>query len=223
MIERRFGKRLMEYEGKECIHKNKETNNKVAVIVETREAYFLPHVIKNICEKLGDTWNLHIFVNEEVLKYLKRELPDVEYRTTLLLSKKLSIENYSYLLRSKEFWRSIKEEKILIFQTDTYLFHEIPEWVLEYDFIGAPCGVIKNYDEFTINGGLSIRSKKAMIECSLEDKENNYIVAPEDVYFSSVMRGNYKLPNYFRATEFSTENINERRSIGIHGTDKYYF
>ena len=222
MIEKSFGKLLMEYSDKKCIHKNNDTNTKVAVIVETRRAYFLPHVIKNILDKLGEGWNLHIFVNERVLRYLRTELPDCDYRITFLRTEKLSINDYSFLLRSKDFWNCIKEETILIFQTDTYLFCEIPDCYLEYDFIGAPCGEIKNINDFVINGGLSIRSKKAMLECALNENVNLAIVDPEDVYFSNIMRGKYNLPDYYKASRFSTENIYDRSSIGIHGTDKYY-
>lgn len=225
MIQNDVGKHLVEtYYFMECQHRNKDENTRVAVLVETRDAFFLPLVIKNFCLTLGDDWNFHFFINERVEQFLSKELPDFKYRLTRLRENKIRPEQYSFLLRQRSFWENIREETILIFQGDCLLLHSIPLWVEQFDMIGAPCGLIHD-DRCTFNGGFSLRKRTAMLEVALTDEKQNETEArPEDVFFTDELSKQkiYKLPNVQTAFQFATESVYSTHCIGIHGTDKYY-
>jgi len=225
MIQNDVGKHLVEtYYFMECQHLNKDENTRVAVLVETRDAFFLPLVIKNFCLTLGDDWNFHFFINERVEQFLSKELPDFKYRLTRLRENKIRPEQYSFLLRQRSFWEKIREETILIFQGDCLLLRSIPLWVEQFDMIGAPCGLIHD-DRCTFNGGFSLRKRTAMLEVALTDEKQNKTEArPEDVFFTDELwkQKIYKLPNVQTAFQFATESVYSTHCIGIHGTDKYY-
>lgn len=228
MIQYEAGEYLMRYFSKECIHKNSELNTKVAVIVETRNAFFFPLVIKNVCDKLGPTWNIHLFIVPELVPFIENEFPQCFFHITKLElpypSRNFRECEYSRLLRSVDFWNHIKEEGVLIFQTDSLLLRDIPTWVEGYDMIGAPCGTYDE-DKVIFNGGLSYRSRRAMLSLGLDEIANKKEQRPEDVFFTEEMRafGNkYKLPNIAKAEEFASETLQRTNCIGIHATDKYY-
>lgn len=225
MIQHDVGKHLVEtYYFMECHHRNRDENTRVAVLVETRDAFFLPLVIKNFCLTLGDEWNFHLFINERVEQFLKTELPDFKYRLTRIHENKIRPEQYSFLLRQRCFWENIREETILVFQGDCLLLRPIPLWAEQYDMMGAPCGLIHN-DRCTFNGGFSIRKRTAMLEVALVDsQQNENETRPEDVFFTEELwkKKIYKLPSVQTAFQFATESVYSTHCIGIHGTDKYY-
>lgn len=222
MIQNNVAKYLiMTYSYRECVHVNRPENRKVAVLVETRDCYFLPFVIKNFCHLLGEGWNFHLFVNERVRNFLLEELPHFQYHWTPLHAQRLDGAQYSSLLRQKDFWGQIKEETILIFQTDCLLLQPIPMWAETYDMIGAPCGE----NSSIYNGGFSLRSKKAMMQVALCREANELERRPEDVFYTQEMRKcgeRFKLPDTKTAYQFATEDVYSTHPIGIHGTDKYY-
>lgn len=228
MIQNDVGKWLEDnYSHVVCKHENKPENTRVAVLVETRDAFFLPLVIKNFVSLLGEKWNFHLFLNEKVKNFLSRELPEFQYQWTPLPSSRMTTPQYSLLLRQSVFWEKIKEETILLFQMDCLLLRPIPTWAEKYDMIGAPCGVICG-DRCTFNGGFSLRKKKAMLEVALTtEQQNQRETRPEDVFFTEELwkkkeEFHFHLPNMVTAFQFATENVYSTHPIGIHGTDKYY-
>jgi hypothetical protein len=132
---------------------------------------------------------------------------------------------YSSLLRQSVFWGQIKEETILLFQTDCLLLRPIPTWAEQYDMIGAPCGMICG-DRCTFNGGFSLRKKTAMLKVALTtEQQNQQETRPEDVFFTEELwkqQEECHLPSINTAFQFATENVYSTHPIGIHGTDKYY-
>jgi len=225
MIQKDVGNHLIQtYGSVECHHQNKEENTRVAVLVETRDAFFLPYVIKNFCTILGEHWNFHLFVNKKVVQYLSQELPHFQYRLTLLQEERATPQQYSFLLRKKQFWEEIVEDTLLIFQTDCLLLRPIPLWAEHYDMMGAPCGVIQG-DLCVLNGGFSLRKRQAMLEVALDDDQQNQTeTRPEDVFFTEELRKkkSCELPSVRTAFLFATESVYSTHPIGIHGTDKYY-
>ena len=164
---------------------NSDKNDKVAVIVEPRNHRLLEPVIRNVMHHLGKEWNLHIFGHD--LAYIKSSFPKSNFTFTGLTSNNLTTEEYNKLLRNLDFWNAIKQEHILIFQTDSFIMNKLPnlDKYLEYPFIG---GVYKSYifenkqvngwdergaiqltdtpkQDFSINGNFSLRKKSAMVDC----------------------------------------------------------
>lgn len=229
MIQYDVAKILLEYMDKPCKHKNTPDNKKVAVAVETRDTFFFPLVIKNFVHRLGPKWNFHFFVTTKVRDQLKIMLPDCDFKITIITHPLVfHIENYSSLLKSTEFWQHIKEDTVMVYQSDCILLRQVPEWVEDYDMIGAPCGSIKSDTDFVMNGGLSVRRRKVMEELSLDLIDTVEDNRPEDVYFHERMMEEpekYNLPIISTASTFASEAVSHRTLntvIGIHGTDKYF-
>jgi hypothetical protein len=213
---------LIDFEGKhgELTHTNVPENTRAAIIIETRPLYFLPKVIRNAMYFLGPRWNLYVFSGEPAFPYLQQTLG----RWGVMLAKlpgihRLSSADYSRLLSTAEFWRHFPEEKLLVFQVDCILCGSNVEEFTQYDFVGAPCS---RFDEhYVANGGLSLRSKSVMLECSTRFSRSDNV--PEDVFFTSAVRQiGAAMPDLHTAASFAVESIYVRHPVGVHGTDKCY-
>ncbi len=184
-----------------CV-KKKSTNKKVAVIVEPRNHQLLQSVVYNVMNSLGEEWNLHIFSHDQ--QFVQSLFPNWEYQLSLLQSNNLTVKQYNTLFQSKQFWESIHEETVLIFQTDSFIMNpdiNINQF-LKYSFIGGiyryittnelkekypNVGYTDNYNltgiqlhnspklNFSINGGFSLRKKSVMINCLEKISYSNII------------------------------------------------
>ena len=195
---------------------NKSSYN--CLIIEPRNHEFLEKIMINFAFKLGNQFTmqlLHGNKNKELANNIKNKIKNLNLVN--LNIDNLTIKEYSRLLKKDIFWENIKGDKVLIFQTDTYLFKEIPEKFLQYDYIGAPWEK-ENIDSKTFvgNGGLSIRNKKIIIDIC-KKYGNNDIDLSEDVFFSKYCKiCKYNLASKNVAKEFSVENVYYHNPIGIH-------
>jgi hypothetical protein len=157
--------KLVPYIPSEFPHINKNSNKK-SLLVETR---ILPHtefVIKNTIQKLGDGWGHMIFCSTEnhqqIQEICKEISSDIEI---IVLEKEIQTKNdYNNLMLSLDFWNQVKCEKVLVYQTDTFIFKDFDDDFLQWDFIGAPIenplcfSPIFTGIDFIGNGGFSLRS-----------------------------------------------------------------
>jgi len=171
-----------------------QESDRAAVIVDNRDLFFLPLVIKNFKYFLGKDWNVYL---------IRPDFP-------------VTKEVYSSMLKNTVFWEQFREEKILIFQYDCICCQPLDPRFLAYDYIGAPCGT----DFIALNGGLSLRSKSKMIEAIDAHAASDEI---EDYYFTNALVAlGAHLPDVQTAIEFSVESHYSALPFGVHGTDKYY-
>lgn len=130
-----------------------------------------------------------------------------------------TLKDYNKLLTDKNFWQEIPFDKVLIFQHDSGLLRHGIEEFLEYDFIGAP---LYHIDFPAMNGGLSLRSKEAMIKC-IDHKPWNANLGNEDIYFCNILKEiGCNLPAKEVAQQFSVETIFGLGSLGYHAVDKWH-
>ena len=128
--------------------------------------------------------NLYIFGGSQNQEYIKGLFPPSEHQYHLfdLGMSNLTQESYSMLLQTTHFWRQIKEENILIFQTDSFIVQPRPieqflEWVQLYGYLGGryQFGIQLDSEYHHLvkplkypcnrNGGFSLRTKSAMLAC----------------------------------------------------------
>jgi Protein of unknown function (DUF5672) len=200
-------------------HQNTPENARAAVIVEARPFFFLPKVIRNAMFFLGPTWNLHVFCGELSHDFLQTSLRGWNVNVTKFPRvAHLSVNDYNGILLSPRFWTSFREERILVFQSDSILAGTNVEEFANFDFVGAPCGRFD--EEYVANGGLSLRSRRLMLDClRLSSKPG----VPEDVFFTGAARKlGAKMPDMRTATRFSVESLYTEHPFGVHGTDKCY-
>jgi hypothetical protein len=187
-------------------------SNLAAVIVETRELDGLTRIISEHLYHLPEYTHLYIFTNKNNLNLIdyyqgNATIYDVDVKT---------LEQYNQLLTSPEFWLSIDEENILIFQHDSMLLRGGIEEFYDYDYVGANW----YFQKWGGNGGLSFRHKSAMIKCIASGR--NMPLINEDVYFSNKLKSlGLKLAPPEVNERFSVETLFKLGSMGYHAIDKY--
>lgn len=127
-----------------------------------------------------------------------------------------SIADYNNLMVSKRLWRNLNNfEFVIVIQHDSQLLRNGIEEYLQYDFCGAPIKWLPNM----MNGGLSIRSTKAMMKVI---NSIDYDGDAEDLFFcKSLYQLSGFMPTINEAMKFSVETIYYETPIGIHAPDKY--
>ena len=213
-----------------------KNSNKKSLIVECRELKHNEFVIKNTIQKLGDGWGHIIYCHKNNHNQIKSICDSISDQIEIkLLNKNLDRNGYNNLLLDLNFWNDFDCEKVLIYQTDTFILNDFDSSFLEYDYVGAPWSIehaahikknLEIKEDIIIgNGGLSIRSLYKTRE-SLEGKLNLDLInnknldtsldkIPEDLYFSILNKGN-KFPSFQRALDFSTEIDFIPSSFGLH-------
>lgn len=208
----------------------------VAVIVEPRPDN-LVETIKIYMEILPKNTHFQIYhgINNKRLleETFENEIRDHKIFLINLYVDNLNIQSYSDLLTSIDFWKSIKSENVLIFQTDSTPCRNSSfkiEDFMEYDFIGAPVnttinnflhfyflpkGYYVNYKNF-MNGGLSFRKKSSMIKALQKYPWDGKMT--EDVWLCMALyKLGGKLPTKEEARKFSFESERlEAIPWGIH-------
>lgn len=231
---------------------NSSENTKCAAIIEPRCHDFLEPVIRNVMHFLGKGWNLVVYCGTDNEAWLNDKLIGWHIRYVNLGVKNLSPDMHNKLCMKRSFWENIREEKVLIFQTDSFMLRSGVESFLDYDFVGA--FTLNPYEQAPLdpnktgmtlgmfNGGFSLRTRLAMIDCidkiDLEKIDEfrkskgrdslptitYYGTIAEDIYFVTAcsILGK-KLPTKQAACDFSTEALYTKTSVGLHGLDKRFF
>lgn len=150
-------------------------SDKIAVIVDPRYDDMMEAVIRNFMHFLNKCgWNLMIFSDVSHKERIARDFPTCLFSSieekwiTRNPSANMSLDAYNSIFLSKSFWGSIPATHIAIFQKDCIMYHMFDESLfLSYDFAGANYFHPFAIASFSggINGGFSLRNKKAMIEC----------------------------------------------------------
>jgi len=204
------------FENEDNINDEKYT----AVIIEPRKHNALEFVLENFVENLSRDWDFIIFhgnLNEDYIvkilnsnSILKKNLDRIKLIN--LNVDNLTINEYSNLLVSKDFYKDIPTEIFLIFQTDSIICKGNKNLInkfLEYDYAGAPWP-----DKVVGNGGMSLRRKSKMIEIMEGCPYSNQ---PEDIYFSKACPEiTRSVPDFEDAKEFSIETVFNDKSFGVH-------
>lgn len=130
-----------------------------------------------------------------------------------------SIADYNSLMTSKRLWRNLSNfESVIVFQHDSQLVRHGIEDFLQYEFCGAPIAWFQNPFNL-MNGGLSIRSPKAMMRVI---NSIDYDGDAEDLFFcKSLYQLNGFMPTCDEAKKFSVETLWHDSPIGVHAPEKY--
>jgi hypothetical protein len=194
-----------------------------ALIIEPREHKAFNFVINNFLSCLSDEWGIIIFHGNKNKEYVQNIINNLEeiYKSRIINLINLNVENltlesYSNLFFSKEFYDYIPTNTFLVFQTDTIILKENKNninFFLEYDYVGGPWAANK----LVGNGGLSLRKKNKMLEI-LESKKASENPIHEDAFFSCDIDDKiaYNVPSCEIAKMFSVETIFYENPFGIH-------
>ena len=212
---------LNNYLNKNITYKHKDNCSNLMAIFETRLSLSLILVIKNAIDKLPN-FNLMVISTKRNLEFLEKIFGKIYYKVEVNKTK-INLKEYSDFLRSKNFWSNIKEEQVLVFQSDALFLRNIKDKEFkDLSMLGAVCLNFEDNDKFAINGGFSLRNKNLMLELC----ENKVITSEiEDIFYTEQIRKFYPelLPQLNDCHNFAIESYgNKLVAKGIHGTDKYY-
>jgi len=217
----------------------KKRDNVIVLIDNRPNIMSVYSVLFAILNMDKDKWNVVVYTSNKSKSFYEQHLGKrAEIRTNLsatyLDAPRFNIDVYNKFMMSSDLWRDLESwNKTLIIQDDGVIVRPGVEKYLKWDYIGAPWidapenDYLKEhvYKEMVGNGGLSLRSIKAMVDIStkyVKEKNqlfyHNIVRIPEDAYFVKAMvkEGCYKLPNKQTASEFSSEQIINMSSIGFH-------
>ena len=221
MIEINCQNYLNTYLNKQVIYKHKENCKNLMLILETRLSLSLILVIKNALYKMPN-FNFMIISTKSTINFLEKIFGELPYKIEINKSK-INLDEYSKILLDQSIWRKIKEERVLIFQSDSIVLRNIQD--LEFpklSMLGPVCVNLDDKEKFVMNGGFSFRNKDLMIElCTNKPITSNI----EDIFYSEQIRKYYPelMPSIDECNDFAIESIgNKLKAKGIHGTDKYY-
>lgn len=215
-------------------------SRKKSLLIETRALPHLEFVIKNTILKLGEGWGHMVMCSEENYGQVAAICADISDKIDISLAGKAirSIDDYNSMCLDAAFWEAIDCEKILFYQSDTFLFEDLSQRFLEYDYIGAPWGPgahsarirsLLGLPEELIcgNGGLSLRSVSLMKQAladpgfshwkNITELDRKLSQIPEDVFFSLYASRHGKIPSAETALAFSFEGFeNLRKQPPLH-------
>ena len=196
---------------------SKETDH-YAVIIEPRNHKDLLTVIKSTMFHLNETnsiikWGLQIFHGNQNKEFVE----NIQLNLGNIVLTNMDIDNFTHqehsrYMESVEFWKQVKGEKALIFQTDSLLLRSGIDEFLKYDYVGAPWRKPKE-NQWVGNGGLSLRSVSKMIEICENNPVNEEIL--EDIYFMKYMKG-IGVADIETAMRFSMEDVFSPNPLGVH-------
>jgi hypothetical protein len=146
---------------------------KTAVIVDSRFNPLMESVIRNFMHFLSPhEWNLCIVSYSNYETQIKSIFPncifkemDEKYIYFKDNIPNITISSYNKMFLDANFWKELPGEHFLFFQTDCIMYKMFDDSFLDYDYCGA-----NYYNEQSVfygglNGGCSLRKKKAMIDC----------------------------------------------------------
>lgn len=218
---------------------NRGSNDKVAIIIEPRKYPWLEAVVRNVMYYLGDGWNLEIVTSQENKEWVSGLFPASSFRVSTIPFDNINQTIYNAFLLHSWFWMRLREEHVLVFQSDCIMFRGGVDHFIEYDYAGANYFHPQHVAPQTggIQGGFSLRRRTTMIECLQKitwDDINKYrkahgmkrLTEPlhEDIFFTYACEILQKrtLPIADRKA-FSIEAEYYERPIAHHGTTKSYF
>merc|ERR1719362_1956964 len=86
---------------------------------------------------------------------------------------------YTHLLESPRFWNLLRCNRVLIFQSDTVFCRGSPVSInefAEFPYIGGQSpGMDGGHGRIHMNGGFSLRSRPAMLECIEHDMHDEVL------------------------------------------------
>jgi hypothetical protein len=207
--------------------KYNENNNKTLLFIDSRKLDHMSSLFRLFLYSVDSSWNFTIICTKECVDFYRDICIKLGVQPKIIVLK-FPLKNrsdYNKMLFTKDFWDLIREENILLFQSDSIVFGKFKNDFLKYDYIGS---LIPGF-ELIMNGGTSFRKKSMMLKCikkypvskltsSFDNIYGNMLIdgiIGEDIYFSRcVSKLNENITDKNIAHKFSSEAFHCQSSYG---------
>jgi hypothetical protein len=199
-----------------------------AIFFDWRRSPFTEFSLRNVMHFLGESWGLQIFVPEALGRWMQELTKDWHFVHTHVFPSSLILRGQNISDRVKkdiEFWRNLKGQQQLFFNSDSMLCRRNIEDFRMFDYIGAPwpSNVVSPWCRVG-SGGFSLRRKAVMIEICETCNLHPLVIGPEDAFFSVNLHmtpGRYKVASSEIAQIFAVERIFHPFPLGINRPWKF--
>jgi hypothetical protein len=185
-------------------------------------------VLRNCMMRLDGDWGLQIITTAALKPWISGIVGDWSgirvdvWDKATATGKALSLDTVT---RQIEFWNLCRGDTQLFLDGDSLLCHGNISEFLGYDYVAPLWGqqAVSPWCRFG-SGGLSLRRKEAMVKVCRECNTNSWLIGPEDVFFSIVMRlegHDYRLPDDELAARFAVEREYHPRPFALHRPWRY--
>jgi len=188
------------------------------VFVDFRNEPHFEYIIKNALIKLKGQCMVTFVCGPENYNYIKKLCNNISENIYIINENRIinSPKDYNKMCYDINFWKKLKGEKILIHQFDAFILNSNINKFINYDYIGGYWYETKN-NTHVGNGGLSIRTKKVIINILENFKLNKKL--PEDIFFGNILKNNENLgflADDDTAKSFSIEGSFSLNKFGCH-------
>jgi hypothetical protein len=210
-----------------------------AILLDSRYTENILPILKQISRFLNSDWSVILYVTKDVYNMYLENVSKINSTIQIKeLDFKLSnVADYNNIMLNIKFWENLKSfKKVLVFQSDTFMYKYGIEKFFNVDYIGAPWPVDLGTPSHVGNGGFSLRSVIPTINCLRN--LNNIIIKnykqyninldrlgrqPEDIIFSYGMpQLGYTVANVALAKHFSIETVEFNTNvIGSHRLEHF--
>lgn len=218
ILKAKYGKQLRENWMKNPPPKIAE---KCILIIERRIHENLEFVFHNAVQ-YGKGWSICFVcsdINLEYCRAITQDHPNIHFLPIFKGSPSYTDarNEYTKLLSTSGFYEILPWNHLCILQTDSYLRKQIPDSVLDYDYIASPA----LWDEANLVGGLSFRKKEAMIRITKEFQED---IPSEDLFISKGCTAlGLKKPSFEDAMLYCAESCLYEDPVGVHQWWTFFF
>jgi hypothetical protein len=212
----------------------------VAILFESRYTNNIELLLRQISRFLTNDWSVILYVTKEVYESYVALCSRLGNGIQVVMTtyQLQNVIDYNNIMLDLSFWKTLSSfSKVLIFQTDTMMYRYGIEQFYSYDYVGAPWPKELNCASLVGNGGFSLRTISAIIDCLSNRDEisiNHYLQYdlnlerlggqhPEDITFSQgMLQRGYNIASIDYATYFSIETTNyHSQCIGSHQLEHF--
>jgi hypothetical protein len=192
----------------------------IAVVVEFRPTPLLVTIVLNVIQNIPEDWPVQIFHCNSNAQFIRSSRLSTLLKTGKIILTELDNHEGSFLqftnalMTNISFWKQVRGEKVLFFQTDSIMCSNSPHKItdyLQYDFIGAPWSA---YEPRVGNGGFSLRSRNKTL--ALLQRKPYLGEMHEDMWYARHMSSVGFIAPLNVAKTFSVETTFYPNPLGVH-------
>lgn len=196
-------------------------SDRCVILVERRIHENIEFVLKNAAYFCRG-WSLCIVCSDVNLEYCRKIAGKHQDKITFLVAfqgiadRDTGRKEFSDLMKNPNFYSGLPWQHLIFTQEDAYFRRDVPESILNYDFVASPAF----WDTTAMVGGISFRNRDAMVRVCREFKEP---ISWEDCFFDAGTKAlGLRRPLFDDALDFFCESCFSENPVACHQWWTYF-